>query len=133
MSNTQEIIYKWERQAGFYSPPIPKLANLDIMKFRLNLIKEEVAELEDALYQGDIVEAADALADIIWVVYGTAHAFGMDLDDLIEEVGRSNNTKLIGSALRKKRGLKVQKGPAYEPPKIEQKLIEQTRRGQEED
>lgn len=52
--------------------PTTKLANL-----RYNLIKEEIQELQDAINDDDIVEIADAMTDILYVVHGALAAFGM--------------------------------------------------------
>ena len=46
---------------------------------RYDLIKEGLQELQDAIDK-DIKEVADALADILYVTYGTGHAFGINLD-----------------------------------------------------
>ncbi|RIJ76417.1 nucleotide pyrophosphohydrolase [Nakamurella silvestris] len=86
---------------------------------RQALIDEEVGELREAAAALDIVEIADALADIVYVAYGTAHVYGIDLDAVISEVHRSNMTKLDadGNPLRRADG-KILKGPGYEPPNV---------------
>lgn len=61
---------------------------------RWNLIEEEVEELRDALHADDIVETADALADIVYVCYGAALEFGIDLDRVLAEVHSSNMSKV---------------------------------------
>lgn len=61
---------------------------------RLRLIQEEVKELAEALKAKDFIETVDALADILYVVYGAGGAFGIDLDEAFELVHRSNMTKL---------------------------------------
>src|SRR6478752_8592194 len=45
---------------------------------RLALIQEEVGELAEAARAGDLIGVADALADIVYVAYGTAHVYGID-------------------------------------------------------
>jgi len=67
---------------------------LQLAQFRINLIKEELLELEDAVKNNDIVEVADALADILYVTYGAGHAFGMDLDKIFANVHQSNMSKV---------------------------------------
>lgn len=86
---------------------------------RQALIEEEVAELAAAARAGDIVGVADALADIVYVAYGTAHCYGIDLDAVLDEVHASNMTKLgaDGRPVRRADG-KVLKGPDYRPPDI---------------
>ena len=71
-----------------------------------------------------MLEIADALTDILYVVYGAGHAFGIDLDECFNEVHRSNMTKLgeDGRPLYREDG-KVMKGPNYEDPNLEQFLV----------
>ena len=63
-------------------------------ELRLELIDEEVEELRVAVANRDMVEIADALTDILYVVYGAGHTFGIDLDDCFDEVHASNMSKL---------------------------------------
>ena len=91
----------------------------DQVELRLALIEEEVGELAEAARAGDLVGVADALADIVYVAYGTAHVYGIDLDAVLDEVHASNMTKLgaDGRPIRRADG-KVLKGPDYRPPDI---------------
>lgn len=86
---------------------------------RIELIREETAELEKAMAERDIVGVADALTDILYVVYGAGAAFGIDLDAAFDEVHRSNMTKLgnDGKPIFREDG-KVLKGPNYTPPNL---------------
>tara|TARA_B110001452_G_scaffold141868_1_gene117992 strand:- start:33 stop:404 length:372 start_codon:yes stop_codon:yes gene_type:complete len=63
-------------------------------RLRLNLIKEELGELKDAMDNKDLVEVADALTDILYVTYGAGHAFGINLDKCFDEVQNSNMSKI---------------------------------------
>ena len=89
------------------------------ISLRLNLIKEELCELEEALKKKDIKEVADALTDILYVTYGAGHAFGINLDKCFEEVQRSNMSKLSseGKPIYNDQG-KVMKGPNYFKPDL---------------
>jgi predicted HAD superfamily Cof-like phosphohydrolase len=86
---------------------------------RQALLDEEVDELRAAVAAGDVVAIADALADIVYIACGTAHAYGVDLDAVVAEVHRSNMTKLgsDGRPVYRDDG-KVLKGPSYEPPRL---------------
>tara|TARA_B100000963_G_scaffold347175_1_gene353192 strand:+ start:2294 stop:2635 length:342 start_codon:yes stop_codon:yes gene_type:complete len=86
---------------------------------RLSLIKEELAELEEAIEKKDIKEVADALTDILYVTYGAGHAFGIDLDKCFDEVQKSNMSKLAddGKPIYNDKG-KVMKGPNYFKPNL---------------
>ncbi|CAK0809642.1 unnamed protein product [Prorocentrum cordatum] len=70
----------------------PKTVNL-----RLSLIREEVRELVEAVQAKDMVETIDAMADILYVVYGTGGAFGIDLDRAFCLIHESNMSKLCAS------------------------------------
>merc|ERR1719335_1189131 len=65
-----------------------------IVNLRLNLIKEEVKELAEAMKAKDMVETIDALGDILYVVYGAGGAFGVNLDKAFDLIHKSNMTKL---------------------------------------
>ena len=89
------------------------------INLRLNLIKEELSELEEAVIKKDIKEVADALTDILYVTYGAGHAFGINLDKCFEEVQNSNMSKLgsDGKPIYNENG-KVMKGPDYFEPNL---------------
>ena len=81
-------------------------------KLRIDLIKEELEELTEAMQDENLLEVADALTDILYVTYGAGHAFGIDLDKCFEEVQNSNMSKLgeDGKPIYNEAG-KVMKGP----------------------
>ena len=97
--------------------------NKNIVNLRLNLIKEELEELQEAIKQEDLLEVADALTDILYVTYGAGHAFGIDLDNCFNEVQKSNMSKLgaDGKPIYNQSG-KVMKGPKYFKPNLKQFL-----------
>ena len=90
-----------------------------INALRINLIKEELDELVEAMNKKDLVEVADALTDILYVTYGAGHAFGINLDECFEEVQNSNMSKLDnnGKPIYNDKG-KVMKGPNYFKPDL---------------
>ena len=94
-----------------------------VIKLRSDLIKEELAELEEAIKEKDLIEIADALTDILYVTYGAGTAFGIDLDKCFDEVHNSNMSKLgeDGKPIYNEQG-KVMKGPKYFKPDLK-KLI----------
>ena len=97
----------------------PSFSTDKINKLRLDLIKEELSELTDAMNNKDLLEVADALTDILYVTYGAGHAFGIDLDKCFEEVQNSNMSKLDkdGKPIYNEHG-KVMKGPNYFKPDL---------------
>ena len=90
-----------------------------INKLRIDLIKEELEELTEAMKNNDLLEVADALTDILYVTYGAGHAFGINLDKCFEEVQNSNMSKLDenGKPIYNESG-KVMKGPNYFKPDL---------------
>ena len=97
----------------------PSFSTDKINKLRLDLIKEELSELTEAMNNKDLLEVADALTDILYVTYGAGHAFGIDLDKCFEEVQNSNMSKLDdnGKPIYNEHG-KVMKGPNYFKPDL---------------
>ena len=97
----------------------PSLSTDKINKLRLDLIKEELIELTEAMNNNDLLEVADALTDILYVTYGAGHAFGINLDNCFEEVQKSNMSKLgdDGKPIYNELG-KVMKGPKYFKPNL---------------
>lgn len=111
---------------------------------RVALVSEEYAELIGAVYgpaarslveeaaraaegadEGvrDVVEAADALADLVYVAYGMAVESGIDLDRVLAEVQASNLSKLMPDGTVRLRGDgKVLKGPGFFPPDVRRAL-----------
>ena len=97
----------------------PSLSTEKINKLRIDLIKEELEELTEAMNNKDLLEVADALTDILYVTYGAGHAFGINLDKCFEEVQKSNMSKLDenGKPIYNSDG-KVMKGPNYFKPDL---------------
>ena len=93
--------------------------NDKIVSLRVELIREELSELKEAIEKKNIKEVADALTDILYVTYGAGHAFGINLDKCFEEVQKSNMSKLgsDGKPIYNDKG-KVMKGPNYFKPDL---------------
>jgi predicted HAD superfamily Cof-like phosphohydrolase len=124
------------------------LTNLDedLARLRLRLIVEEAEEMavalgftevklmpviEDAVFdssQQDLVEIADAAADIVYVTVGTTNAAGINMEPIWDEVQRSNLSKLISGFKRPSDG-KWMKGPSYVPPDLKKVLESQVDMG----
>lgn len=107
--------------APIHNEPTAGLPQMDDarLELRLGLIEEEFNELKDATKVRDIVEMADALGDIIYVVCGFAIEAGIDLGAVVQEIQASNMTKLgaDGKPVLREDG-KVLKGPNYRRPDI---------------
>ena len=98
----------------------PTWPDFNTRELRLELIQEELDELSDAIADRDMIQIADALTDLLYVVYGAGHAFGIDLDECFQEVHSSNMSKLgpNGKPIHREDG-KVMKGPGYFEPDLE--------------
>jgi len=99
----------------------PQFPDQRTMQLRLDLIKEELKELDDAVNKKDLKEIADALTDILYVTYGAGYAYGINLDKCFKEVQKSNMSKLgkDGKPIFNESG-KVMKGPNYIKPNLKQ-------------
>ena len=97
----------------------PSFSTDKINELRIDLIKEELTELIEAMNNRDLLEVADALTDILYVTYGAGHAFGINLDKCFDEVQNSNMSKLDenGKPIYNESG-KVMKGPNYFKPDL---------------
>ena len=89
---------------------------------RFNLMKEENQEYLEAANNNDLVEVADALGDMLYILCGTIIEHGMQhkIEDVFDEIQRSNMSKLgiDGQPIYREDG-KVLKGPNYFKPNIE--------------
>jgi predicted HAD superfamily Cof-like phosphohydrolase len=92
----------------------------EVKALRCALIEEEAGEFRTAVEAGDLIGIADAVADLLYVVYGAALTFGIPVREVLAEVHRSNMTKLgdDGHPLYRDDG-KVMKGPNFSPPQLE--------------
>ena len=99
-------------------PCIPD--ELHVRMLRVRLIQEEAQEFTNAAHN-DLVEIADALADLLYVTFGAALTYGIPIDEVFTEVHRSNMTK---SMLKDEKSIKGKtiKGENWEPPKIKEIL-----------
>ena len=88
-----------------------------VRSLRWELLSEELRELGEADQAQDIVKVADAIADIVYVLVGTAVVHGIPFDAVFAEVHRSNMTKVNSPA-----EAKLVKGPGYEPLRIAELL-----------
>lgn len=94
-SNYLESVAKFHKTFGQPILDTPSIPNKDRCELRVKLIQEELNELKDGINNKDIVEIADALADLQYVLTGTILEFGLSdkFRDLFDEVQRSNMSK----------------------------------------
>lgn len=125
MTNFQ-MVKDFHQAFGINAPLFPSNLSHDRQELRQDLIEEEYSELQGAMYADDPIGIADGLADLLYVVYGTAVEYGIDIDEVFKEVHRSNMSKLDadGKPILREDG-KVLKGPNFSPPDIKKCLDRQ--------
>ena len=100
--------------------PIANIPSQTVL-LRYNLMKEENEEYLDAAQKNDLVEVADALGDMLYILCGTILSHGMQnkITEVFNEIQRSNMSKLgdDGKPIYREDG-KVLKGPNYFKPNI---------------
>lgn len=97
VSNFEKVL-EFNKAFGVNTNESPKLdifkKDPKLVKYRMDLIMEEVDELKTAVENGDFIETVDALSDILYVVYGKFTALGVDADLAFDIVHESNMSKL---------------------------------------
>lgn len=123
IKSATDCVTEFHRTYGQPVAEVPGLLPHDRFLLRLNLIEEELDELVHAAVNSDLVEIADALGDLMYVVIGAALEYGIPIDDVVTEIHRSNMSKLDenGKPIYRDDG-KVLKGNSYSPPNIKEIL-----------
>ena len=117
--DVQGMVREFHDKHGVACPERPTIPDEETRRLRLRLIEEELRELD---WAPNLVDVADALGDLAYVVYGAALAYGIDLGPVLEEIHRSNMSKAVG--LKREDG-KVEKGDGWTPPDLAHVLREQ--------
>ncbi len=118
-----DLVMEWHTTYGVPVGEKPKWLDSERLELRLELIREEHYELLRAVEHHSIVDVADALGDLVYVIYGMAIEMGINLDAILAEIQRSNMSKLgeDGKPIYREDG-KVLKGPNYSPPDLKSVL-----------
>lgn len=124
--NPQSMVERFHRLFDIVVQQTPGLVEEQTRVLRERLIQEEFEELKDAMGQKDLVAIAKELADLLYVVYGTAVSYGIDMGPVFSEVHRSNMSKVGGY---KREDGKWVKPPTYSAAAIEPILAEQQTSG----
>jgi predicted HAD superfamily Cof-like phosphohydrolase len=128
MNRIQLQVTEFHKKFGVPMGERPAMPSEERCVLRTRLMYEELGELEQAFprfytsYQGNLEKLADALGDLLYVVFGTAVECGIDMEPIVDEIHKSNMTK-DGGGLRADG--KVLKGPEYVAPDIAAVLKEQ--------
>ncbi|HVG03145.1 MAG TPA: MazG nucleotide pyrophosphohydrolase domain-containing protein [Nitrospira sp.] len=116
MMNPQAMVEEFHRKFDIAIGRTPSVPEVATRRLRIRLIQEEFEELQKAMDAQDLASVAKELADLLYVVYGTAVAYGMDMDPVFREVHRSNLSKVGGY---KRADGKWMKPPTYSPAQVE--------------
>ena len=106
------------------SQPVQKELSMDNdeAKLYMKLISEEYNETLDAFNKSDLVELADGLADMVWVIMGMCNSCGIQFDNIWKEVRASNMSKFVGGKAIKNEYGKIMKPKTYFKPNIKNAL-----------
>jgi predicted HAD superfamily Cof-like phosphohydrolase len=126
MSGEQQMVAEFHRTFDIARESRPTIPDQATRLLRIRLIQEEFDELREALGQRDPVAVAKELADLLYVVYGTAVSCGIDMEPVFREVHRSNMSKVGG---HKREDGKWVKPATYSPARLEPILVAQGGKG----
>ena len=116
MYQAQKMVREFHKEFDIHIAESPRVPDAKITALRERLIQEEFDELKEAMNAGNLPGIAKELADLLYVVYGTAVSYGIDMAPVFREVQRSNMSKVGGY----KRGDgKWVKPSTYSPARIE--------------
>lgn len=118
MSNMYQDVKEFQTAVGQYVGTEPRFANKSERVLRIELLMEEVKEYLEGEENGDLENVAKELADIIYIVCGTAVSYGIPLDKVFDEVHRSNMAKLVDGKVKRREDGKILKPDGWTPPDI---------------
>jgi predicted HAD superfamily Cof-like phosphohydrolase len=116
MNSEQQMVKEFHKMFGVLIRSSPSLVDDATQELRLRLIREEMGEFEKAANDKNLVKIADALADLLYVIYGTGVSYGIDLEPIFREVHESNMSK--GDPDVRVLNGKIQKAKNYRPPDL---------------
>lgn len=116
MTDEQSMVEEFHRKFDILIQRRPAIPAAATQALRVRLMQEELDELKEALAQENLAAVAKEMADLLYVVYGTAVSYGIDLQPVFEEVHRSNLSKVGGY---KRADGKWVKPPTYSPARLE--------------
>jgi len=129
MTEEQRMVAEFHRAFDIFIGAGPTVPDAATQRLRLRLIQEELDELKEAFQQADEAAVAKELADLLYVVYGTAVSCGIDMEPVFREVHRSNMSKVGG---HKREDGKWVKPPTYSPAAVAPLLTAQRLVGRHE-
>lgn len=119
MTGVQGYVRKFHDSFGAPVADQPTLIPFERGILRARLIQEELDEYIEAVAAGDLVEIADALGDLLVVVYGSGVEHGIKLDPIVARIHESNMSKLDENGQPVPHATtpgKIGKSDRYQPP-----------------
>ena len=116
MTDEQAMVAEFHHKFDILMQHQPAVPAGSTRELRIRLIQEEFDELKEALGQEDLAAIAKEMADLLYVVYGTAVSYGIDMEPVFREVHRSNMSKVGGY---KREDGKWVKPPTYSPASLQ--------------
>jgi predicted HAD superfamily Cof-like phosphohydrolase len=116
MTDEQTMVQDFHRKFEILIQTAPTNLTDEIQQLRVRLIQEEFDELKESMATGNLASVAKEMADLLYVVYGTAVSYGIDMKPVFQEVHRSNLSKVGGY---KRADGKWMKPPTYSPAQLE--------------
>jgi predicted HAD superfamily Cof-like phosphohydrolase len=117
------MVQEFHKQFDIHIAATPSVPDEATKILRNRLIQEEFEEFQEAIQSKELSSMAKELADLLYVVYGTAVSLGIDMEPVFKEVHRSNMSKVGGY---KREDGKWVKPPTYSPADIQPILNAQT-------
>jgi predicted HAD superfamily Cof-like phosphohydrolase len=96
MTHEQRMVEAFHNTFDIVVRATPTDLNEETKQLRIRLIQEEFEELKEAMASGNLAEVAKEMADLLYVTYGTAVSYGIDMEPVFREVHRSNLSKIGG-------------------------------------
>jgi predicted HAD superfamily Cof-like phosphohydrolase len=123
LNDAQKMVQEFHEQFDIHISTTPSVPDEATQILRNRLIQEELEEFQGAMESKDLSSMAKELADLLYVVYGTAVSLGIDMEPVFKEVHRSNMSKVGGY---KREDGKWVKPPTYSPASLDIILEAQT-------
>lgn len=105
---------QFHNKFGHVANDFPTLIDSKTKLLRIKLMVSELSELLEAMVDNDLVEIADGLGDLLYVVFGTAVSYGIPIDLVFKTIHENNLTKFHNGKAVKDSSGKVVKPPNYE-------------------
>lgn len=112
------LVRQFHNVFGLFAADRPTVPSDELAGIRQRLLEEEVGELAVAIQGRRLDEIARELADVVYVAYGTALTYGIDLDAVLAEIHRANMSKLGPDGVPVVRDGKVVKSQSFQPPDV---------------